>query len=177
METATVARFQQVDSAPVVSLRGSPDDADGFRQRLESYGATVRLLRGPRMKTVGALFVEVAVAVGCPDPSGADWGALEECLTRFEGQDAGSYVLLVTEAAQLLARAPEEELETFLDLLEDVAAAGQDRAGPATPGKGRSVAFHVGFQERSESISGLVARLASAGVDPEYLALPGQGGA
>lgn len=177
METATAERFQQLDAAPVVCLRGTPEDADHFRQRLGARGVTAHLLRGPSMKTVGALFGEFAAALGCPDPSARSWDALEECLTRSSGQDPGSYALLVTEAAQLLASAPEEELETFLELLEDVAAAGQDQAGSAAPEKGRRVAFHVGFQERSESISGLVARLASAGVDPEYLALPGEVGA
>lgn len=172
METATVGRFQQVDSAPAVCLRGSPEDADNFRLRLESHGATVRLLRGSRMKTVGALFGEFASALRLPGSAGGNWDALEECLTGFEGQAPQVCVLIITEAAQLLASAPEDELETFLELVEDVSESWGKKVPAGERQDHPPVAFHVGFQERSESISGLVARLASAGVDPDYVSLP-----
>jgi RNAse (barnase) inhibitor barstar len=116
-------------------------------QRAESLvqvpdGFVVRILKGTKCRTAAGLFTEFARGLDFPDYFGHNWDALEECLADLEWLPAKGYVLLLTEAEQVL-REDEEGYETFLEVLSD---AGETWAsGQAGMGSRRATPFHVLF--------------------------------
>jgi hypothetical protein len=89
-------------------------------------GFVLRVLRGAKCRTTAGLLAEFAHALDFPDYFGHNWDALEECLTDLEWLTGQGYVLLVTDAEQVLAR-DEEEYATFLEVLSDVGEAWASR--------------------------------------------------
>ena len=113
-------------------------------------GFVLKVLRGDRCRTAGELFSEFARALDFPDYFGHDWDALEECLADLEWLPAKGYVLLLTDAEQIL-RDDEEDYETFLEVMNDAGEAwGSGRAGV---GPKRATPFHVllAVAEREQS--------------------------
>lgn len=114
-------------------------------QRVESLvaapqGFVVKVLKGGKCRTRGTLFLEFARVLDFPDYFGHNWDALEECLADFEWLPAKGYVLLLTDAEQIL-RDDEEEYETFLEVLSDAGEAWG--SGQAGLGSKRATPFHV----------------------------------
>ncbi len=104
----------------------------------------VKRIHGAKCRTTAGLFAEFARALSFPDYFGHNWDALEECLADLEWVPAKGYVLLLTDAEQVLRQEQEEdEYATLLEVLSDAGeawASGQAGMGerPATP-------FHVVF--------------------------------
>lgn len=116
-------------------------------QRAESLvrppaGYAMRVIKGAKCQTTAGLLTEFARALDFPDYFGHNWDALEECLADLEWLPAKGYILLLTDAAQVLPD-DEEEYETFLEILSD---AGEAWArGQAGMGTRHATAFHVLF--------------------------------
>ena len=138
----TLPTYLQSTKAPWTSLlvvkRG---------QRAESLvrppaGFALRVIKGAKCQTTTGLLSECARALDFPDYFGHNWDALEECLADLEWLPAKGYILLITDAAQVLPD-DEEEYETFLEVLRDAGEAwGSGQAGMGTK---RATPFHVLF--------------------------------
>jgi len=124
-------------------------------QRAESLvhvpdGYKLKVIKGTKCQTTAGLLNEFARALDFPDYFGHNWDALEECLADLEWLPAKGYILLITDAAQVLPN-DEDEYETFLEILNDAGEAwGSGQAGMGTR---RATPFHVLFAvlEREKS--------------------------
>jgi hypothetical protein len=138
----TLPTYLQSTKAPWTSLL-----VVNTGQRAESLvhpptGFAVRIIKGAKCRTTAGLFTECARALDFPDYFGHNWDALEECLADLEWLPAKGYILLITEAAQVLPD-DDEEYETFLEILRDAGEAwGNGQAGTSTR---RATPFHVLF--------------------------------
>ncbi|TQF65979.1 barstar family protein [Rhodococcus spelaei] len=94
--------------------------ADNAALALTRAGWTVRLVRGPKMATVAAVFDEFAAALQFPYYFGANKDAFDECLRDCPDWlgDSRGLVVVVRDADALLASAP-AELAWFADALDD----------------------------------------------------------
>lgn len=103
-------------------------------------GFVLKLLRGAKCRTTGGLFSEFARALDFPDYFGHNWDALEECLADLEWLPAKGYVVLFTDAEEVLPE-NDEDYETFLEVMSDAGEAwGSGQAGTGTR---RTTPFHV----------------------------------
>lgn len=122
-------------------------------------GFVLKLIKGARCKTPAALFAEFAKVMDLPEYFGHNWDALEECLADLEWMPAKGYVLLLTDAEQILPQ-DEEDFATLLEVLSDAGeawATGQAGMGerPVTPfhvlfsvtERGKASRAHWGMQE------------------------------
>jgi hypothetical protein len=114
-------------------------------EKLESVlgvppGFVVRTIDGRRGRSKRGLFAELARALEFPADGGRNWDALEEMLADLEWLPAKGYLLVVTNADELLVE-DAEDYETLIDIAKSVAKEW------ATPQRGESprpvVPFHV----------------------------------
>ncbi|MDP1767773.1 MAG: barstar family protein [Nitrospirota bacterium] len=116
-------------------------------QRAESLmhpptGFALKVIKGAKCQTTDGLLREWARALDFPDYFGHNWDALEECLADLEWLPAKGYILLITDAAQVLPD-DDEEYATLLEVLRDAGEAwGNGQAGMGQP---RATPFHVLF--------------------------------
>ncbi|HXX74990.1 MAG TPA: barstar family protein [Nitrospiraceae bacterium] len=122
-------------------------------------GFVLKSIKGAKCKTPAALFTEFAKVMELPDYFGHNWDALEECLADLDWMPAKGYVLLLTDAEQILPE-DEEDYATLLEVLSDAGeawASGQAGMGerPVTPfhvlfavtERGKASRAHWGMQE------------------------------
>jgi RNAse (barnase) inhibitor barstar len=126
-------------------------------------GFVLKSIKGAKCKTPAALFTEFAKVLELPEYFGHNWDSLEECLADLEWMPAKGYVLLLTDAEQILPE-DEEDYATLLEVLSDAGeawASGQAGMGerPVTPfhvllavtERGKASRAHWGMQEISAS--------------------------
>ncbi|MEQ1562730.1 MAG: barstar family protein [Nitrospiraceae bacterium] len=116
-------------------------------QRAESLvhpptGFALKVIKGAKCRTTDGLLREWARVLDFPDYFGQNWDALEECLADLEWLPAKGYILLITDAAQVLPD-DEEEYATLLEVLRDAGEAWGN--GQAGMGQQRATPFHVLF--------------------------------
>ena len=114
-------------------------------QRAESAfvipGGFIRpVLRGSKCRSTSGLFNEFASAMQFPDYFGHNWDALEECLSDLEWLPGKGYVLLFTDAQDILPE-DEDEFATFLEVMSDAGEAWA--SGQAGTQAKRAMPFHV----------------------------------
>ena len=103
-------------------------------------GFVTAVIDGRRARSKAALIEEMARAFRCPEGTGHNWDALEECLADLEWLPAKGYVLVIDNADELLADSP-DDYRTFIQLLTDVA---REWAAPRSGQWPRPAApFHV----------------------------------
>jgi len=142
MKTPSLSKHLLSTKAPWASLVVLKTGDSLDRIVTAPNGFAIKTIHGTKCRTTGGLFAEFAHALSFPEYFGHNWDALEECLADLEWLPAKGYVLLLTEAEQVL-RQEEEEYATLLEVLSDAGeawASGQAGMGerPATP-------FHVLF--------------------------------
>jgi RNAse (barnase) inhibitor barstar len=103
-------------------------------------GFAVRTIDGRRARTKRGLLTEFARTLEFPAESGRNWDAFEELLADLEWLPATGYLLIVTDADELLAD-DAEDYDTFVGVIKDVAKewASPRRGASARP----AVPFHV----------------------------------
>ena len=84
-------------------------------------GFAARTIDGRRARTKHGLLSELARTLEFPAGSGRNWDALEELLADLEWLPATGYLIVVTDADQLLAD-DSESYNTFIRIANDVAA-------------------------------------------------------
>lgn len=138
----TLSTYLQSTKAPWTSLL-----VVQAGQRAESLvhpptGFALNVIKGAKCQTTDGLLREWARALDFPDYFGHNWDALEECLADLEWLPAKGYILLITDAAQVLPE-DEEEYATLLEVLQDAGEAWGN--GQAGMDRQRATPFHVLF--------------------------------
>ncbi|MGW6695495.1 barstar family protein [Rhodococcus sp. NPDC054953] len=134
----TLHQFVTAQPPIVGLLPGAPRDADNAAYALTESGYAVRLVRGPKMPTVAAVFDEVAAALQFPYYFGGNRDAFDECLRDWRDWlgDAPELVVVVRDADALLGEEPQEIgwlLSAFADAsIRVVAQAGPTRSAAVT---------------------------------------------
>jgi RNAse (barnase) inhibitor barstar len=98
----------------------------------------VRVVRGKKMRRLDDLYDEFAAAFQFPDYFGENWAAFDECLADLEWLPAHGYVLLVSNAVEVLGDESEKQFSTLVRILSEICAEW-GRAKTPKP-------FHVLFQ-------------------------------
>jgi hypothetical protein len=98
----------------------------------------VRVVRGNKMLRLDDLYDEFAAAFQFPDYFGGNWAAFDECLADLEWLPARGYVLLVSNAIEVLSEEPEKQFAMFVRILSGIC---EEWARAKTP-----KSFHVLFQ-------------------------------
>jgi RNAse (barnase) inhibitor barstar len=145
------------------SFYGDPRSVDALAVELEAEPAVVRLLRGSAMRTLDALFDEVATALDFPQYFGRNWDALDECLADLSWLPAPAYVLLISDSIELLADEPPKQFEILLKVLDRVAAEWSRPIAVGQPWDRPAVPFHVTFCETQAGASRLRQRFEEGG--------------
>ncbi len=111
----------ELDDVGVAGLRG-----DVAREHPD---AEVRVLRGSRMATLPGLTQELSAALQLPSYVWPGWDSIADGLGEVCNQAARGYLLVVVEAARLLADDEGNGLLTFLDIVteEDLACQAATR--------------------------------------------------
>jgi hypothetical protein len=92
-------------------------------------GVVTRVIRGHKARTKAALFDEFAAALQFPDYFGENWDAFDECLNDLRWLPGDGYILLIYQSNRLLEGAPSDQLQLFLNILED---AGREWSKPVS---------------------------------------------
>lgn len=111
----------------------------------DSRDLVVRFIRGAKMSTIERMHNEIGAVLQFPWYYGENWAALDECINDLEWLPGKAYILIFTDAEQLLAEEDDELLGIFIRVLHNAAAEwnGQVDSGSQM----RSFApFHVIFQ-------------------------------
>lgn len=88
-------------------------------RRWANHGLTVRMLRGHKMRSEGALIDEVGAALQFPLYFGENWDALDECIADVEWLPARlGYVMYVLRAREVLADEARDSLGVLVRVLE-----------------------------------------------------------
>lgn len=128
-----------------------------------SLRVVVRFLRGKKMTRLSSLYDEFAAALQFPYYFGENWNAFDECITDLEWMPGDVYVLVVTDAKNILAEEPEDQLGALTNLLEE---AGNEWSQPIETSEAWSrpaIAFHVIFQCAEYDKQDMMSRLETVG--------------
>lgn len=103
----------------IADVYASEDEMNLFLARIEAGDRwTSRIIDSNGCKTKNGLFVEAASALGFPDYFGKNWDAFQECMNdREEWLSPGNYLLVFTDADQLLCSDTEKNFETLMNVL------------------------------------------------------------
>ena len=126
-------------------------------------GVVARVMRGKKMRTLSAFYNEVGAALQFPDYFGENGSGLEECLGDLSWIPAAVRVLVVCDAAEVLADEENDSLAGFADLLVRVATAWATPIANGSSWDRPAVPFHVVLQMTGLDLSSGVARWAQGG--------------
>ena len=173
--TSTVLNTLLASSLPWHGVAIDVEAVESAGRLIASEGGLFLSVSGREMRTVDDLFDRIGTAFEFPDYFGRNWAAFDECLSDLDWlPPASSYVLLIHQAARLLADEPPEQLRVLLGVLDKVSGEwassielGEWWDRPPRP-------FHVLFQE-AEHPQVLQDRFRQAGFDLEWLSTPSFG--
>jgi RNAse (barnase) inhibitor barstar len=137
----TLAGYLQTPKAPWSALLVVPAGKSASSLIKAPAGFALRVINGKKCSTPAGVFTEFARALGFPDYFGHNWDAMEECLADLEWLPAKGYVLLITDAQEVIPD-DEEEYETLLEILSD---AGEAWSKGQAGGGSRAIPFHALF--------------------------------
>jgi RNAse (barnase) inhibitor barstar len=121
----TLNHWQSVDP-PYVELLVLKDGQPHERAITPPPGFAVTVIHGEQCRTKDDLLSEFARMMTFPYYFGKNWDALEDCLIDLAWLPAAGYLLIITEAEQVLRR-HREDYQTFIEILKN---AGKEWATP-----------------------------------------------
>lgn len=132
----------QSPKKPWVHLVILPEKGKFDPHHLVATHSVVRTISGTKCRTKAGLLDEFARALSFPDYFGHNWDALEECLADLDWLPAQGYLLVVTDADQVLTKPDEEDdYETLVEILAEAGEAWSTKELPdMAPG---GVPFHT----------------------------------
>ncbi|MGI8695554.1 MAG: barstar family protein, partial [Mycobacteriales bacterium] len=160
---AEIARLRLPAGPHVHLLDGAPADARALGWMLATVGLVTRALRGPCMRTAFGLYDEIGAAVQLPGDPVEDWADIGALLVDLSWLPADGHVLVVTDAALVLAAEP-ASFAAWCGMIDDVA---HRRTAELDIGSPRP--FHVVLQDDPSGLAGLRARLSEAAVSYDEL--------
>jgi RNAse (barnase) inhibitor barstar len=145
-ENDIVERAREASPPWLIKLQATSAELYETAWRAERAGMTCRVLRGAKMRSLQGLWDEFGAALQFPDYFGENWAALDECLTDLSWLPGSAYLLLITDAAEVLSNEPQAVRALVEELLERVAAEWAETADSSAPWDRRPIPFHVGLQ-------------------------------
>jgi RNAse (barnase) inhibitor barstar len=133
----------------------------------------VRFLRGKKMARLSSLYDEFAAALQFPYYFGENWNAFDECITDLEWMPADVYVLVITNAKNVLADESDDQLEALTNLLEEAGSELSLRFETSEASARPAVAFHVVFQCDESDKQAVMSRLQSVGASVQEIFITG----
>ncbi|MEJ7652228.1 MAG: barstar family protein [Chloroflexia bacterium] len=158
-------RIKQVGPPYIHLLVADPGTAYEGSWLLNKEGLCARLMRAKHMRTFAGLYTETSAALQFPDYFGYNWAALDECLADLMWLPANGYVLLITDASQILEE--EKELDNFEALVALATGAADEFSRPVELGEWwdrPALPYHLVLQEQTENVSAIEQRLNAAGI-------------
>lgn len=138
-------------SQPFMLLSGDAERASEEAIAQRNAGLDVRAVRGRKMRSVDALFDEVASALQFPYYFGENWPAFDECVTDLDwAGSAAGIVIIVLDAIEVLSGEPPADLTTLVSVFT---RAAKTYAEPIALGEWwdrPSVPFHVLLQANDQ---------------------------
>jgi hypothetical protein len=132
----------QSSKKPWVHLVVLPEKSKVDLHHLVLPHSVIRTMAGAKCRTKAGLLDEFARALSFPEYFGHNWDALEECLADLDWLPAQGYLLVVTDADQVLAKPEEEDdYETFIEILTEAGEAWSTRELPDMARAG--IPFHT----------------------------------
>ena len=102
----------------------------------------IKTISGKKCKTKNGLLDEFSRVFSFPDYFGHNWDALEECLADLDWLPAKGYLVVVTDADQVLTKPDEEDdFETFVEILNEAGEAWSLKESDDATGNG--LPFHA----------------------------------
>ncbi len=102
----------------------------------------IKTISGKKCKTKAGLLDEFSRVFSFPDYFGHNWDALEECLADLDWLPAKGYLVVVTDADQVLTKPDEEDdFETFVEILSEAGEAWSLKESEDATGNG--LPFHA----------------------------------
>lgn len=108
--------------------------------------ATVGEVESPGDGRAPSLVKAIGKALAFPDYFGANWDAVDECLSDLEWLPSRRVVLVFRDAGRLL-NLPPDDLEILSEILVTTAEAWAEAHSPATP-----MSFHILFQDLAPAL-------------------------
>jgi RNAse (barnase) inhibitor barstar len=130
----------------------------------------VRLVRGKKMRSFQDMYDEFAAALQFPLYFGENLAALDECLTDLEWLPGSGFILVVSDANEMLADEGNHAFEQMIALLADVAETWNTQGIDTGLGHRPPTPFHVLIHVTSgqEDVLSLIPSVA-LGPGPESL--------
>lgn len=161
------------DPRPVLSVQDSSaflivtadakfvaEASSGWRES----GLTVRIVRGRKMRTVETMFDEMAAALQFPSYFGENWPAFYECLPDMNWLPMTvGIVILIHDAAEVLADVAEVELATLVRSIETASSAYSEPIDLGEWWDRAAVPFHVVLHSTPADTAVIRARWQAAG--------------
>jgi hypothetical protein len=121
-----------------------------------------RMVRGQKARTTAEFFKECSAALQFPPYFGENWDAFEETINDLEWLRGDAYTILITSGNHLLDKAPADQLQTLLQVLDH---AGEEWSKPVQGEWSRPARpFHVVLQCTKETETALRKQLDTAQV-------------
>jgi RNAse (barnase) inhibitor barstar len=143
----------------------TPSDITNFGWSLangSSFNVAVRFLRGKKISSLDHMHREFGAALQFPWYYGENWAALDECINDLDWIRAEVYILVVTDAQEILAK---ESREQFCSLINLLGEAAREWNSPPDDECRQPVPFHIILQctetDKEEVIANLQAASAS----------------
>jgi RNAse (barnase) inhibitor barstar len=125
--------------------------------------AVVRTLRGTKMRSFQGLFQEFSAGLQFPAYFGQNFNALRDCLADLEWLPAEAYVVVLSDAEQLLYEEREEDFGALIQLLRIVCEEWNEPVWQGEEWDRPSVPFHVVLHTLPEHAVAFGAKLRNAG--------------
>lgn len=153
-----------IGGAPFLAM---PLDGKGSAEAIWSWrdsGLTVRLIRGRKMRSIEALFNEVAAALQFPHYFGENWPAFGECLADMDWLPMGAGIaVLVSDPGEVLIDEDEGALATLVRAVDSAAATYAEPIALGEWWDRAALSFHVVLQMPSSGGEEVAARWQRAG--------------
>lgn len=157
----------EIDIAPLMRPRPPwvlwhvSESPAALTTRLLFSGCAWRSLAGSSMRTTDELFAEFHMALSFPEYFGRNWNALEDCLRDLAWWPAQAYVLVVTDASEILAAEASSEFSLMLRILRSVASQWAEPVDLPDGSRRPATPFHVVFQVAPEEAPKAYARVSA----------------
>lgn len=107
-------QIRQVGQPYIHLLVADPGTAYDISWVLNNEGLVARVMRAKHMRTLDGLVTETSAALQFPSYFGYNWAAFDECLGDLMWLPATGYVLLITDASQLLVQGELDDLQALV---------------------------------------------------------------
>ena len=136
--------LKKPDSPTFLLFEGSIQEVTAMAYGWRDSELKVRLLRGPKMRTIQTFFDEIAAVLQFPWYFGENGNALDECLTDLSWlPPKDGYVLVVTNSGETLADADRAALASLVRSLEFAAGEWEKSVELGEAWDHAPVPFHV----------------------------------